>query len=631
MPRARVDLIGISLEGVHGFDHAYLPLTQLPIVLAGPNNSGKSALLRILHWVFTDVDENLISGARTLRAEERALLQPARPRQGLAQRVSLWVQLHHGSSRRAYDNTDGTAVLRLHVGANRFFMSLALPTRSEQRVTTASARRLFDALRAQNEVFYLPVGRDFASGEFSRLLDSLVRVRLESALVQSGQGRGSNAQRAMRRAAESVQREIRKPLGTLWSDLLHDGLVRELVQDGSFPADLSVEDLIVSAREALRLRLVTGASDAHGVEVSEVGAGLQSALVFTAAGLHAHLRSSSEQDSRKIVLLEEPESFLHPALQRSFARMLEESQAPIVATTHSSLVAEDFPRRQTVHLRRHQVFVPADEDELAMAKHEWLKRSAAGEPLFYERLLLVEGAGDAAFFEALRRRISRTSVGVGANRAHVVPVGGKRSFGPWLKLVNGFQRVEPVVRERKLLPAAGPFVDVTLVADGADAVSDVLYALRESGVRLPRGIDTLASVHGSNLAERRHATDLEAINTAMEGVTPRSILLEIDLEYAMLRSAGPRDLDLARRFSGLEAGTPIEVMRRLGSKVENTQDGATVVGSAGSSSRKEDWIRAAIGSSIHANSISQEVYSVLDVWLAPTLVEGTTRDALLSK
>jgi len=71
-------LLGLTIEHLRGFERASLGLERNNILLVGPNNSGKTSLLRVLDWVFNGADEVLLEGRRSLTDEERQLLLPAR-------------------------------------------------------------------------------------------------------------------------------------------------------------------------------------------------------------------------------------------------------------------------------------------------------------------------------------------------------------------------------------------------------------------------------------------------------------------------------------------------------------------------------------------------------------------------
>lgn len=73
-------LRALTIEHLRGFDRAILPLARENLLLVGPNNSGKTSLLRLLNWVLAEADQDLVEGNRILTEAERALLLPARDR-----------------------------------------------------------------------------------------------------------------------------------------------------------------------------------------------------------------------------------------------------------------------------------------------------------------------------------------------------------------------------------------------------------------------------------------------------------------------------------------------------------------------------------------------------------------------
>jgi predicted ATP-dependent endonuclease of OLD family len=101
------------------------------------------------------------------------------------------------------------------------------------------------------------------------------------------------------------------------------------------------------------------------------------------------------------------------------------------------------------------------------------------EMIFASSVLLVEGEGDWAFFEGLRRRLAEQDETGRVDNLFVIHVGGKSNFAPWIKL---------------LLDLRGGSTDggpAYLVVPDGDATSEIQQAFNESNISIPREALTL--------------------------------------------------------------------------------------------------------------------------------------------
>ncbi|WP_083853536.1 AAA family ATPase [Synechococcus sp. PCC 6312] len=80
----------------------------------------------------------------------------------------------------------------------------------------------------------------------------------------------------------------------------------------------------------------------HGVPLQDWGSGTQNRTKILLSLLQARRMSQSASESDKItpiIIIEEPESFLHPSAQAEFGKLLQdlskEFQVQVIATTHS--------------------------------------------------------------------------------------------------------------------------------------------------------------------------------------------------------------------------------------------------------------------------------------------------------
>lgn len=173
------------------------------------------------------------------------------------------------------------------------------------------------------------------------------------------------------------------------------------------------------------------------ISATELGEGLQNVLVLA-------ILQAFEEHRKKgaILLIEEPEMFLHPQKQRSLYKTLREigKTNQIVYATHSPHFV-CVPEYQEVVLFRQDAagttvrasMLPAD----ARRKEKLRKEldPERNELFFATRLLLVEGDTEKLALPEFARRVGIDLDRVGAT---IVEVGGKRSLPEFVEIATSF-------------------------------------------------------------------------------------------------------------------------------------------------------------------------------------------------
>lgn len=91
-----VALYGVQIENLRGFRSALLAVEQSVVLLVGPNNSGKTSLLRLLDWALNAADKTVLTGGRPLNGGECDLFIPARDTRGGARRLTCLSKFRTG-------------------------------------------------------------------------------------------------------------------------------------------------------------------------------------------------------------------------------------------------------------------------------------------------------------------------------------------------------------------------------------------------------------------------------------------------------------------------------------------------------------------------------------------------------
>ncbi len=605
MTDIRCSLEGVRVERLRGFNNVALGLRRPQLFLVGPNNAGKSSLLRIIDWALNGADESLLLGRRVLTREEFELLLPASDAGGRARRITLSVAIDDGRRHRRFLATGGIAQIRLKVRNDRVSAHLGPPRRGESETSDPRAVELLAALRARQRFVYVPNGRDAASSRFRDALVSQARRLLTEALTHTTSGRPgklvSSTQSSVARLSSNAQLAVTELLQELTSQ------AEGLFDTAALDVDLSVEAVVGLLADRTQLRLATGQHDVNMVPAHEVGSGLQS-LLFV--GL---MRSASRIAGAEVVLLlEEPETFLHPAAQRELAQaLLDSPDLRFIASTHSAAMLDEVRAGDVVLLRDHRVYEPTALDPSRSEIDSAFMSGQGAEAVFARSVLLVEGPGDLAVFEQLRRRVARLpTMSRVASRLAVVQVGGCERFAPWIRLLRGY--VDQVGAEA---------ISWFALADG-DAGKRLRAGLREAKVTVPEpvshAIDASDHAHAAHDIEA-HVEAVTSLNEAARQAGLRAALLPFDLEYSLLVDAGASDVaSYAERFEQ-SADSGLELAHRLGSTFRRDRR---------RNPPKADWMRGYIAERAPFADLHPQMRHVLREWLTPALDGQAVPDEL---
>jgi hypothetical protein len=274
-----------------------------------------------------------------------------------------------------------------------------------------------------------------------------------------------------------------------------------------------------------------------------------------------------------------------------------------VIATHSPVVVDEAVAADVVLVRDHRIFAPRDVDERRRQINSALLTGQGSEAVFSRSVLLVEGPGDRAFFERLRRRLGEFVPVSRLSDLGIVAVGGKAGFGPWVQLLESY--TDRHTGERPIHWLA--------VADGADASSDIARGLRDGGLSIETQLDTRLKEIARAFAQKDEAGGIGYTRDFNNAATARGFpaaLLPVDLEYSSLSRASDITVQNVAAALGIQISDRAELLAKLGSKSG---------GGPSAHALKQDWVRAEIASMLPWNEVSVDVKSILRRWITPVL------------
>lgn len=584
-----------------GFHTASLDLVGNRL-LVGENNSGKTSILRILDWIFNSADAALLDGYRQLSDPERKLLVPARPTRNKARRLLLSIEIPDGRTARKYGAQGHTAQVRIQFRADYTYAKLSAPQRGEQPHSEHRATELLSALQDHYCALYVAAARDARSDVFAASLRRGLTAQFAQELLHQGPGRNIKAE-AVRKNTAGLKAAGEREAGTLWK-AAQEHLRGIFTPEARFEVNIESERMVDFLIGEVNPMFSLGEHDSDRVSIDQLGAGTQSVLAM------AFTQLSMANATRKLLLLEEPEAFLHPSAQRTLAwQIFQPSDIQMVATTHSPLVLAEANPSDVVVLRSHVTYPAADVQELQENKDRYQLSTWTAGSMFDRSLLLVEGPGDLALFETLRRRLEGIIPIAVLSRVRVAAVGGKASFGPWLRLLR---------RYRELGSGAFAF-NVLVCADSVDAGADVLRALKESsiGTNIDFQSEVKSILNGftGGTFTRDEALEIAArtrrANQLAESAGSPVHFSPVDLEYAATMSLSDQRAQAFADQIGLSGSwTAGTLAARLGSK---GGDGPP----SDSSGAKAPYIRTELASFLEWPEITLDIKNLLWRWLLP--------------
>lgn len=213
------------------------------------------------------------------------------------------------------------------------------------------------------------------------------------------------------------------------------------------------------------------------IPAEETGLGIQSAIVV---GLFEALRRTRAQTG--VVLIDEPEMYLHPQAQRYFHRLLTEmaadGQAQVIYSTHSPIFAEAY-RFETLRLLRRppakycKVSYVRQHDAVALERDRGKLLvgydTSRSESLFADAVLLVEGPGDQLAAKEVARGVP---LDLDAENLSVIACGGKTAIPYHARLCRALE-----------IPVCAMYDDDLVSAPSADDQSEKAKKARDQNAR----------------------------------------------------------------------------------------------------------------------------------------------------
>ena len=399
--------------------------------LSGKNNSGKSSFVKIIEHFLNEEARDFFSVDRRIRYESDATQwEPGQIE------IGIDIVVHRNDDAELY-----------------FVIDAFAPEKLDQETVDVKLRSRFDSDGSETSAFVNDLKLDERSSaeilkkfrgahnfiihnstnpttQFYFAGDRIVEI-FEGQFSSDDLKKIGDAEKQLHQRFRAAAKKHKEALGS------YLGRLRD-----KYEVELSPPERTRSTKAAFSVKLTDKSVE---VPISEWGAGTQNrtrALISVFGAARAREASDPTNRVTAIVVIEEPESFLHPSAQAEFGRLLNqlatELSIQIIATTHSPyMLNQHVPTANILLDRRIYRMLPRETVVVDTSGDKWMKPFAENLGLVsseFEALadvfqrssgsvLLVEGPIDRDYFLHIRDRFPEIC-GLGGD-IEIVPYGGK--------------------------------------------------------------------------------------------------------------------------------------------------------------------------------------------------------------
>lgn len=249
-------------------------------------------------------------------------------------------------------------------------------------------------------------------------------------------------------------------------DLITSKLKRIIEASGLIDVELPPDEKLLPTPT-----LSTDDGRSISVSPSDQGHGLQRSLIFALLELYAESVSSSEKEVgvTNLILIEEPEIYMHPQMERKISEVLyklaESKKVQVICTTHSPIfikviekskslvriVRDDENKFDVIQIQK-SIFADTDDEKEERKKLEMITQfdPYVNELFFAKRVVLVEGDTEFAIFPISADLIGLFSTPENVYKKHdiaIINCRSRDSIPSFQRVLNHFQIPYVVVHD----------------------------------------------------------------------------------------------------------------------------------------------------------------------------------------
>lgn len=395
-------LVSFTVTKYRSITKAHRIGVERQAVLVGPNNEGKSNLLRALVAAMRVLARARVelyqsaTNSRSVRLHHRELfdwerdfpltLQEKQPtgRSEVTLEFELTPQEVQDFRKQVKSDLNGTLPLRISLGPRGETRLEVVKKGPGGKALTAKSRSIARFVSERVSFEQIPAVRTASSAE--QVVSEMVERELEPLEAEPAYA-----------SALSAIAELQQPVLSRLSASIRATLVQFLPDVKNVEVRIPAE----ARYRALRRSCQIVVDDGTSTLLQYKGDGVQS---LAALGIMRHAAESSTMGRNRIIAIEEPESHLHPGAIHELKKVLRELSAKhqLVITTHNPLFVDRANLRSNVIVRDSRARPARNIEEL----REALGVRASDNLRHAELVLLVEGENDKTALLALLKHNS---------------------------------------------------------------------------------------------------------------------------------------------------------------------------------------------------------------------------------
>lgn len=429
-----------TIEG--GFDCDFKDLT----IFVGPNNSGKSAVVRALDIFFNNNEK-----PADLKAHTRINPKATALKKRYTMLITLWFRElpeHLSKKYTEYINSDDLLPVRFCYKPTDETISYLIFKEGKLKDAIKSGEKSSTIYRDITDNLLLriiPETRD-VQREFRTELGQAFG-KLKEIIIENAHGKAAKTARTLQALVHSIfDKELTHRINEHLGEVIHE----HHFKIGSLAEDIFVKTILEQVLKQYPMR----AKSADGeFPLEQMGAGFQSNVLI------ALYRAVANISKRKLILcVEEPEIHLDPHAQRqtyyewSKLSAEENDVDQIIITSHSAFLVNEAKPEEIVVVKRNKenntVVSQLSQSELENHRPIHLKTKILGiknsDIFFSTGVILVEGDSDAVALRGcfekilmdkpIKKRNTLSALGIS-----VIDCGGKDSIPPLARIIRALE------------------------------------------------------------------------------------------------------------------------------------------------------------------------------------------------
>ncbi|MBA7647382.1 hypothetical protein ES703_55154 [subsurface metagenome] len=431
-------ILKFQFENIRNFARLSIEMKN-PLIFVGPNDQGKSSILKILNFVFNEIPDDAIECRSIISDDLYKQLNPQRDIGHQSRKIIFDIEIKDGRTRKKFGGHLNEKCARLIITLSpqkTLRLNIIKPKRGHSE---DKAIELFKILKEHTCFLLIPAVRGTSLSIFSETIEKLTSQRIRRIFSIGRRGGKPKIYRETKKLFNNAISEILKKMNDEICEKTAQNMLLQYKKEIRFIHEediLAFTDFVISQFNIATKEKI--GKKAGYVDIKEIGNGIQSLILLT---LIESLKAPSELDINEYFAIEEPEIFLHPQALRQVFRNLLATKSKcknIIITTHSPILIDQAEFPDIALVKNNRVFQPAMGALERTEINTKLLNVVNSEILFGDFVILVEGESDKLVLENIISSLIKQTNIKDLYSITIISLGGNTSFAPIIKLMKEY-------------------------------------------------------------------------------------------------------------------------------------------------------------------------------------------------